>query len=60
MTYRRLLFNSDFILNFQTGLLLMVLSLIVMGLLQIYKRRSLAKLMLNKKNNVDEFRLAEQ
>lgn len=60
MTYRRLLFNSDFILNFQTGLLLMVLSLIIVGLVQIFKRRELAKMMQNKKYSLDEFRLAEQ
>lgn len=60
MTYRRLLFNSDFILNFQTGLALMVLSLIVMGLLQIYKRRELAKIMQSKNSSVDELRLAEK
>ena len=60
MTYRRLLFNSDFILNFQTGLALMVLSLIVMGLLQIYKRRELAKIMQSKNSSVDELRLAKK
>jgi hypothetical protein len=37
--YRRLEFNSDYILNFQTGLLLMGLSLIIQLILELYRRR---------------------
>lgn len=35
----------------------MVLSLIIVGLVQIFKRRELGKMMQNKKYNMDEFRL---
>ena len=39
LPYRRLEFNSDYILNFQTGLLLMGLSLLIQLILELYRRR---------------------
>jgi hypothetical protein len=60
LTYRRLSFNSDYILNFQTGLIMMVLSIIIYGLLQLYKKRSLHVLSKTKKGSIDEFKLVEQ
>jgi hypothetical protein len=57
LNYRRLEFNSDFILNFQTGLVLMLISLAMMLILEIYRRRALGVLFRTKKGSVDEFKL---
>jgi len=41
--YRRLSFNNDFFLNFETGLLLMGISLVVFIIFHIYRWRFLSK-----------------
>lgn len=58
--YRRLQYSSDYILNFQTGLLLMVVSLVVVVIFYIYKAKTMRTLMRTKKGSIDEFKLGEQ
>ncbi len=53
VVYRRLQYNSDYILNFQTGLLLIVVSLIVVVIFYIYKAKTMRTLMRTKKGSID-------
>jgi len=58
--YKRLLFNNDFLLNFQTGLVLMALSLLILLFYQVHMWRVRRSLRSSKKVSVDEFKLLKQ
>jgi cysteine-rich repeat protein len=53
ITFRRLSFNSDFILNFQTGIFLMGLSLIMLLIMELYKWRTMTQLRRTKRGSTD-------
>lgn len=59
LTYRRLIFNNDFLLNFETPLLLIGVSLLLVIAFMIYRWKF--KFFYRKtKSNVDEYKLTEQ
>ena len=60
LTYRRLLFNNDFVLNFQTGMMMISLALLVALIGKIYRECTLRSFRNNNKASIDEYRLLKQ
>ena len=60
LAFRRLKFNTDYILNFQTGLILILLSFIILTIFALYRWKKLSDFKKSKNSSIEEFKLLKQ